>query len=99
EIISGIEQVWTRERMAEAWDFANAKLGGGGTGTEMGDEASKGIILPSKAEVVAYAQTCFSRFESCLEALTLSDVQRPIAVSEVSDSSVLDIIFSHLTHD
>jgi hypothetical protein len=63
--IEGTPQFWVEQSLAVAWGFP-ATLGEADTGTELGDDASDLLVLPSKAALLDYTRVAFNELGECL---------------------------------
>ena len=94
----GRRQIWETQNLATAWGFP-AGLGEAATGTDLGDEESANLTLPDKGFLVDYTRGVFHAMDEYLECSTPEALLRPIAPREIGDRSVMNLLFTHLTHD
>jgi hypothetical protein len=65
EALGAPQQVWTRDRLADAWHFP-AALGAGDTGMEMPDDAATALPIPDRAALRTYMAAAFAELERAL---------------------------------
>jgi DinB superfamily len=98
ELIQGTRQIWHEQSLAQAWGMPPV-LGKADAGTELGDDATERLVLPSKGALVDYARATFGELEASLDSVTSDTLLRPIQSGASADESVVDLIFTHLVHD
>jgi uncharacterized damage-inducible protein DinB len=95
--IEGTPQFWVEQSLAAAWGFP-AALGEADTGTEMADDASDLLVLPSKAALLDYTRSAFNALGECLEALPVGSLLEAVRPPALNDRRV-DVLWEYVTHD
>jgi hypothetical protein len=66
--LGALEEIWARDRLAEAWGMPS-ELGAGGAGTGLPRDDAQGLRLPDRETVLAYATDVFDEFSRTLDRL------------------------------
>jgi len=93
----GNTQIWEAEGLASAWGLTSCGLGKGDTGTEMGDEQSAQLVLPSKAALVNYARSAFAALDDFLTRVPVESQLRTTPAPEYGGRTI--DAFVYVTHD
>lgn len=70
------EEIWTSRHVADAWEMSGA-LGINDSGWGLDDDASAALPLPSRTDVVAYAQGSFAAVEEVFAFLRDDELLDP----------------------
>jgi hypothetical protein len=76
-LLGGPEQIWTREGLAQKW-LLPSDLGGGAAGTGLPQDTAHGLVLPARAELLAYATRVFAEFAQRITRLDSAALARTI---------------------
>ena len=91
------DELWTGERMAEAWRVA-VPLGTFDSGMEMGDDVAARLALPEKAVVVDYATRAFAAAGHCFDSVQDGDLERRGKDLYDKEGTVASMLVGHLQH-
>ena len=98
-MIGGGEQIWIEQNLAAQWDLDAGELGDTGTGMGIGDEASERLVLPGKAQLLAYAADSFAAFDALVAGLTPEQLVEATRPPDTDPRTVQEAIIGHLAHD
>jgi hypothetical protein len=99
QLIDRRAQIWQQRGLASQWGMQPAGLGEAETGTEMGDAEPDQLSWPSKAALFDYALAAFRTRHDAIQGVTHESLLHTIRSPHISDDSVLDLLFTHLSHD
>lgn len=77
----GRAEIWTEERMVEAWGWKGLELGHVGTGMGMDEATTAHLPLPGRQVLLEYAQRTFAAADAGVESLTDPDLIEPALVA------------------
>lgn len=97
--VEGTAQIWHAQSLGAAWGFPSAGLGEAEAGTEMGDDASERLVLPSKAALLDYTRAAFAAVDGLLDRVSSDAARQTPRSPDVADDKLADLIFTYLTHD
>jgi hypothetical protein len=73
-------EIWTEERLVDAWGWRTLELGHAATGFGMDEDTTSGLALPAREVLIDYATRTFETASDRVESLTDDDLVQPALV-------------------